>query len=193
MNDTAAARSERGEASRSRCVDDLDGSAADDAAFEALYRAHYTGLYGYNLARTRDEQDAADLTQQVFVQALRALPEYEDRGVPIAAWLYRIARNLVTDHYRRGRTTVAWESIPESGQPAAPGDPEEDALRREAVARLRGPLSRLSPERRELLALRFGAELRTSEIAHALGRSEGAVKTELRRTLLALREDYDED
>lgn len=166
---------------------------SDACEFEALYREQFAGVYGYALARTHDEQDAADLTQQVFAQALAGLPGWRDHGLPLQAWLFRIARNAIVDHHRRARETVAWESLPDAKQPVYEQDLEAAAIRREAVNRLRAVLIRVHPEKRDLLALRFAGELRTREIAHVLGRSESAVKSELRRTLLALREAYDEE
>ena len=165
----------------------------DPEAFGALHERYRSGVYQYLRTRTETDEDAADLTQQVIAQAWAALPAYRDEGLPIAAWLFRIARNLVVDYYRRRRDTVAWESVPVALQPADAGDMESDVLRREAVDRLRGLLARVDPEKRDLLALRFSGGMKTSEIAHVLGRSEGAIKMDLHRTLLALKEAYDED
>ncbi|HET7037020.1 MAG TPA: sigma-70 family RNA polymerase sigma factor, partial [Thermomicrobiaceae bacterium] len=65
----------------------------DGAAFAALYRRHRGPIYRYLRARTRCDEDAADLTQQVFLKAFEALPRYQERGLPFAAWLFRLARN----------------------------------------------------------------------------------------------------
>ncbi len=78
-------------------------------------------------ARTTTEEDAADLTQHVFVQALHALPQYRVRAAPFAAWLFRIARNVAIDAHRRRRITVAWDFIPEALQPMGERDPEDGA------------------------------------------------------------------
>src|ERR671925_685301 len=127
---------------------------AEPAAFGALYHRYVTRVYRYLRVRTASEDDAADLTQQVFLQALDALPAYRARGVPFAAWLFRIARNAVTDYHRRRRTTVAWDRLPEALRRIDAGDPETAVLRREALARLRFLLVQLDAEKRELLALR---------------------------------------
>ncbi len=65
---------------------------ADVAQFNALYHLYVERVHRYMLARTHNAEDAADLTQQVFLQALDALPRYRDRGVPFAAWVFRIAQ-----------------------------------------------------------------------------------------------------
>ncbi len=80
---------------------------ADPALFAALYRRYLTRVYRYARARVPTDEDAADATQQVFLQALDALPSYRARGVPFSAWLFRIARNATIDAHRRRRATLA--------------------------------------------------------------------------------------
>ncbi len=163
---------------------------SDIAAFEVLYQRYLKRVYRYLRLRTNNDEDAADMTQQVFLQALDALPNYHDRGLPFAAWLFRIARNAATDAYRRQRTTVNWDFLPEALQPTAGHDPEAAIVQRETSAQLRGLLATLSPEKRELLALRFAAGLTAREIASIVGKSEDAVKKQLARTLGTLKEQY---
>ncbi|HCG00780.1 MAG TPA: hypothetical protein DEV93_09595 [Chloroflexi bacterium] len=128
-----------------------------------------------------------------FLQALAALPRYQDRGLTIGSWLFRIARNAVTDYYRSSgrRTTVSWDSIAEGLYPLDPTSLEEDAARREQVVQILQLVHDLPREKQEVLALRFAAGLRVREIAEALDRSESAIKNELSRTLHLLKEHYD--
>ncbi|HEX5503533.1 MAG TPA: sigma-70 family RNA polymerase sigma factor [Thermomicrobiales bacterium] len=165
---------------------------AEPAAFGALYQRYLPRVYGYLRARAASDDDAADLTQQVFLRALEALPAYRERGLPFAAWLFRIARNAATDAHRRRRATVPWDALPAALQPAASDDPEAGALRREALGQLGAALAALDPDKRELLALRFAARLTAREIAAVVGKSEGATKKQLARTLHALKEHYRE-
>src|SRR5579871_5544010 len=109
---------------------------ADPAAFDALYRRYLARVYRYLRAQVGSDEDAADLTQHVFLRALDALPRYRPRGAPFAAWLFRIARHAATDAYRRKRSTIAWDALPETLQPAGEQDPEAQVLRLEALARL---------------------------------------------------------
>jgi RNA polymerase sigma-70 factor (ECF subfamily) len=164
----------------------------DQVALGLLYREHAGGVYGYLLARTASPEDAADLTQQVFAQALAALPGYR-RGEPPAAWLFSIARNLATDAHRRRRSTVPWELVAEERYPAADADPEAEALRGEAAERVRALLAGLDARKREILLLRFAGGLTMREVAAAVGKSEAAVKMEIGRTLRSLKEYYRED
>lgn len=166
---------------------------ASALTIEALYGRYMERIYAYLRARTAIEEDAADLTQQVFVQALGALPGYRGGEGQAAAWLFRIARNLATSAHRRSRPTTAWDLVPEALHVA--GDPNIDArlLRQEAHARLRTLLQALPVEGQELLALRFVARLTVAEIAAVIGKSEAATSKRLSRTMQRLQERYDDD
>ncbi len=163
---------------------------ADPSAFDTLYRLYVTRVYRYLRAHAASDEDAADLTQQVFLRALDALPAYRSRGAPFGAWLFRIARHAAIDARRRQRGAVPWEALPEAMHPAAGQDPEGVVLQREALDRLRELLARLDPEKREMLALRFAAQLSAPEIAVVVGKSAAAVKKQLTRTLQSLKEAY---
>lgn len=166
---------------------------ADFAAFDAIYSRYVTRIYRYIRLRVIEEQDALDLTQQVFLKALDALPRYRPSGIPFSAWLFRIARNAVIDHHRRSKSSVPWDLLPESLHPTSDTDPETAALLHESVASLQVALGSLDAYRRELLALRFASELTIREIAAVLGKPEATVKSDLRRTLQRLKGLHDED
>lgn len=182
---------------------ELAGDAADEAlvrasqhdltAFGALYARYQDRIYTYLRARTGQTEDAADLTQQVFVQALDALPRYRSQGLSIAAWLFRIARNAATDWQRRQRPTVPWDALPEAFQPCAPETADGGLLRREAVAPLYALLAGLDAQTREALVLRFTAQLTLAEIGAVLGKSEEATRKQITRALHALKEQYHDD
>lgn len=165
----------------------------DSRAFAALYQRYLARVYRYLRTRTSSDEDAADLTQQVFANALDGLPKYQDRGLPFAAWLFRIARNVVVDHRRRRRDTIAWDSLPEALHPTdqrSEGCPEAAVLRQEDLERLRDLLVRLDPDQRELLALRFAGGLTALEIAALVGKSEAAVRKQVARLLQTLKGRY---
>ena len=160
------------------------------AAFAPLYQRYRDRIYAYLRTRTRGADDAADLTQQVFVQALDALPRYRVRRAPFAAWLFRIARNAAASYHKRHRDALAWDLVPEALQPSTEGDLEAQAVQREAIARLHAVLRDCNESTREMLALHYAARLTVAETAAALGKSEAAVKKQLTRTLRALKEQY---
>lgn len=165
----------------------------DSIAFGKLYEQYRDRVYTYLRSRSRNAEDAVDLTQQVFLHALDALPRYRGKDATFAPWLFRIARNAAIDFHRRQRITVTWDLVPETLQPVASDDPERAVLHHEALARLRTRVAALEPDARELLALRFGARLTIAETAAVVGKSEAAVKKRLFRIIQMLREDYHDD
>ena len=160
------------------------------AAFGLLYQRYVDRIYAYLRARAGTAEDAADLTQQVFLQALTALPRYRVRRSPFAAWLFRIARNSAINHHQRHASTITWDLVPEALQPVIQEDLAGRIMRQERFARLRIVFGALDPATRELLVLRFTAQLTIHEIAATLGTSDGATKMRLRRALDTLKEKY---
>lgn len=144
--------------------------------FAALYQRHLPRVYRYLRLRAASDEEAADLAQSVFLRAFDALPRYRPGGAPFVAWLFRIARNAATDAHRRRRHHVPLDLVPPTLEPPSGDDPEALALRRERLEGLRALVSGLDQSKRELLALRFGAELSVAEIASTVGKSEAAVK-----------------
>jgi len=158
-------------------------------AFGEIYETYVGRIFNYVYYRTGNVEDAEDLTARVFYRALHHIRNYNDRGVPFSAWLYRIAHNLVANWHRdRSRR----QEIPLSDTPNLPyrGEMPEQALmdneeRRGLMRMIRG----LPPERQELLILKFVDHFSNAEIGQIMGRSEGAVKSLYHRTLLALRDE----
>lgn len=169
----------------------IEAARANPAAFGGLYQRYVARIYRYLRTRVRHEEDAADLTQQVFLKALDALPSYQERGLPFAAWLFRIARHNVTDNYRQQRNDISWDLLQDAMiVPGREQDPEKMILHQESLARLRGLLEEVDIKKRELLALRFAGGLSTAEIALVVNKSQASVKKQLTRTLKTLKEQY---
>lgn len=166
----------------------IEAAKLDPAAFEPLYQRYMMRIYRYMYLRVRNAEDAADLTQQVFLKVLRALPGYRVRGVPFAAWLFRIAHNTASDVYRREKRTMSQDFLPDEELLAPDMDPELLVLQREQLERLIDLLYQLEPSKQELLALRFSAGLSGAEIALVVGKSQAAVNKQLSRTLHYLKE-----
>ena len=166
---------------------------AQPSAFTPLYQRYLSRIYNYVRARLETDDEAADLTQQIFLQALDALPGYQPRGAPFVAWLFKIARHAVIDLHRRRKSVLSWDALPVAFHPAI-GYQDMDAqlVHQERLARLRALLSELDPMQRELLALRFAAGLSTPQIALVVGKSHAAVKKQLTRLLHTLKEQYHE-
>lgn len=151
--------------------------AGDAAAMPELYLQHFDAVYSYLRVALRDEHEAEDATQEVFLKALQALPRYELRsGVPFRAWLFRITRNELISRVRKAK----WVQCEE---------PERIARRTDAVssgvggllesisnADLMILLERLPLPQRQVIALRFMLDLSTEEMCTVLDRSPEAVR-----------------
>lgn len=163
----------------------------DRDAFGLLYEQYVERIFNYVYYRTGNPHDAEDLTAKVFFRAMRRIPQYQERGLPVSAWLYRIAHNLVANWHRdRGRRPeVSLDegvaSIPHSEHP------EITLLQLEEQDHLLGIIRSLPPDRQQLIILKFVEHLSNAEIGQIMGRTEGAVKSLYHRTLLTLRIDME--
>ncbi len=158
----------------------------DRQAFDALYEKYLKKVYTYVYYRVGDVEEAEDLTGNVFLQAFMHIGDYEYQGVSFSAWLLRIAHNMVANWYRdrERRRTV---DIEEWGELEAGEErPEEKLEREEELEMVRWAVGCLPPERQQALILRFAEEMKHSEIAEVMGRSPGAVKVLVHRSLLSV-------
>jgi RNA polymerase sigma factor (sigma-70 family) len=156
--------------------------------FERLYDEHAQALYGFLAYRTGDRALAEDLLADTFERALRARRRFDPRRGSTKTWLYSIALNALRDHMRR-RTVAeragAELAVPDSG--AAP-DATETVAQRDELARA---LATLSEEERQVVALRFGADLTVPEIAKLQKEKLTTVEGRLYRALGKLRDRLD--
>jgi len=164
-------------------------AATEADAFGELYERHVRKIYNYIYYRTSNHHEAEDLTARVFQRALKHVANYQDKGVPFSAWLYRIAHNLVANWHRdQGRRPVVpledYIYIRGSG-----AHPEQEAIAAEERQMLLSVVQLLPPERQQLLILKFVERLPNAEIGSIMGRTEGAIKSLYHRTLNALREE----
>lgn len=162
---------------------------SDQEAFGEIYERYVKKIYNYIYYRTSNQHDAEDLTARVFFRAMNHIENYEDKGVPFQAWLYRIAHNLVANWHRdRGRHKVIPldEFVAASLRSEAPDRAAED---NEEQERLLAAIRRLPAERQQLLILKFVEQLSNAEIGDIMDRTEGAIKSLYHRTLIALRDD----
>jgi RNA polymerase sigma-70 factor (ECF subfamily) len=162
--------------------------AVDETAFRAWYDASLPRVYGYLYSRCGGDRDVAeDLTQETFVEAVRAR-RYVDRGEPLA-WLIGIARHKLVDHFRRLERRERRFLRLVASQPPQPlwmeGGGEKDRL---AVA-----LDRLPPAQRAAMVLRYMDDLPVRQVAQAMARTESAVESLLSRGRDALRRSLAEE
>ena len=132
-----------------------------------LYVRYADSVYGYVLSIVRDQHEAEDITQNVFAKLHTAIKRYEERAVPFAAWIMRVARNATLDHLR-ARRQIPVEEV----RTADPGDQPQELERRQC---LKEALATLPDEQRKVLVLRHVAGLSPPEIAKRLGKTESSV------------------
>jgi RNA polymerase sigma-70 factor (ECF subfamily) len=151
-----------------------------------LYDVYVDQVYRFALFRLGNSHDAEDVAEQTFVKAFEAIGRYRWRNVPFSAWLFRIARNLVTDEFRkRGRTSeIDLEEV--TPVLVAPGSTHEEVEGRIWAVRLHGALEELTEDQRTVVLLKFFGGLSNLEIAKTMHKNEGSVKSLQHRALAAL-------
>jgi RNA polymerase sigma-70 factor, ECF subfamily len=168
----------------------VESAQSDPARFADVYEKYFELVYAYVVRRTRDRARAEDLTSEIFHKALANLPRFKWTGAPFAAWLLRIASNLIADRGKQearqastsideSESTSISRPIKETQQAAL-----EDCERRARLYRL---VDGLANDQRRVVVMRFAEEKSIREIASDMGRSEGAVKQLQFRALQALR------
>jgi RNA polymerase sigma-70 factor (ECF subfamily) len=161
----------------------------DQDAFGELYTRYVKRIYNYVFYRTGSHEDAEDITARVFQRALQHIPNYEDRGVPFSAWLYRIAHNLVVNWHRdrKRRTVIPLDDLVLAAFKSQA--PEKATEKNEQKEHLLQAIRSLPDERQLLLVLKFVEHMSNADIGAIMGRSEGAIKSLYHRTLIALRDE----
>lgn len=157
----------------------IEAAQADPDRFAELYDRYVDRVYAFVSRRTRDRATAEDITSEVFQEALGHLHQFQWRGVPFGAWLFRIASNAITDRWRQDARDS--QDLPED----VPDTRELDDLERRLI--LFQCVDRLPGVQRQVIQMRFTEDKSIREIAAALGRSEGAVKQLQLRALENLR------
>jgi RNA polymerase sigma-70 factor (ECF subfamily) len=164
----------------------VDAATRGDArAFAALYDVHVERVFRHVYYRVGNRADAEDLTQQVFLQAWRAIGRYRRTGAPFLAWLFVIAQNAVAGFYRRRKEAASLDFEPAVRDLWA--DPEDAALAGHDRAVVRRAILRLKPEWQQVVIMRFVEGLDHATVAAALGVSEGKVRVVQHRALRELR------
>ena len=168
--------------------------AGDRAATEQLVAQLRPRVFRYVLARVLDPHLADDVTQEVTVTMLTALPRHVDRGSPFTAWVFGIAANKVSESRRsasRRHESVA--SVIPDGRADGALEPETAVLRMETSQYVAGLLAELPDAQAEIVRLRVAAGLSADETATVLGMSAGAVRVAQHRALARLRELVEQD
>ena len=167
--------------------------SGDGDAFEALVLEHQKNVYNLALRLTGNEQDALDASQEAFIKAYTKLGSFRG-GSRFSAWLYRVTYNICLDMLRKnGRSNVIslnyTDSDGEEGEYEIPDSrptPEDALEKRELTEAINEAMEHLSPEHRQILALREGADMSYADISALLGINEGSVKSRISRARKSL-------
>jgi RNA polymerase sigma-70 factor (ECF subfamily) len=162
----------------------IEAAQKDPARFAELYENNFERVYAYVVRRVGDRSETEDLTSEVFHHALLNLKRFEWRGIPFAAWLFRIAANLISDRWQRKSREVVADGPEQIESAAAKGVEFEEVERRATLFRL---VDTLPAEQRRVVVLRFVEQKSIKEVAREIRKTEGAVKQLQFRALTSLR------
>ena len=161
---------------------DFDEHAAVESARQGnrealtlLYEFYFPRVFRYTVSRLGNNEDAEDVTNEIFLKIIDNIDGFSWRGLPFGAWVFRIARNEIVSFVRRQKHRSATVQLSESLEDDTPdftGAIEQEST----LANVRAAAARLPEAQRQVIALRFGAGLSVKETALALGKSENNVK-----------------
>lgn len=166
----------------------LEKSRTDPDAFGMLYKKYFDRIFGYIYRQTDDEDVAADLCSQTFLNALRNVEKFTFRGVPVSAWFYKIASNEINRHYRKKKSSKTFSL--EEGKVRDLYEQANEGWDEEMIERLLGYLANLPAEMLEVLNLRFFEDKDFKEIAFILDITESGAKMRTYRALDSLRKNF---
>jgi len=159
-------------------------------AFNKLYEYYFDRIYSFCLNRLPLQQTAEDVTSEVFVAAVKALPRFDTSlGFRFGTWLYRVAHNKIADYYRKHRlsTIEDFDVIIDEEQSA-----EAEAYRDETQRQVVRVLLLIKPRYQEIISYKFYAELEHAEIAEVMKIKHGQVKVLLHRALQSFKKVFGE-
>jgi len=147
----------------------------DQASLGMLYDHYFPRVYRYVASRLSSNEDAEDVTTEIFLRVIENLRSFSFRGLPFGAWVFRIARNEVVSHVRRQKVRSATAELSETIRDPSP-DHVDELVIAFTVATVKAAAEKLPEAQRQVIALRFGAGLSVAETAQTLGKTENNVK-----------------
>jgi RNA polymerase sigma-70 factor (ECF subfamily) len=165
--------------------DKIEPTRAKEARLASLYEEYYDRIAHYVYVRIGDKSEAEDIASEVFLKALESLRTYEERGLPMQAWLFKIAHNMVVDHLRKA---TKYKKIPiETVEINDESDPQKTAETNIEMEKVAIAMQQLTDEQKEVIQLRFFGGLNSREVSVLLNKSDGAVREMQRAALEKLR------
>jgi RNA polymerase sigma factor (sigma-70 family) len=167
-----------------------DAEYYESRSFTELYDEYFDKVNRYLRYRVHNPWDADDLTTTVFLKALEKFDQYS-RTSPFASWIFRIAHNTFVDFVRRNRETPMDQEELFQDEADDTWQPEQKLLTNEEILLLRERLDMLTQDQRDVLTLRYFAELKIHQVAEVLGKTESSVKMISYRALQQLKQLYE--
>jgi len=165
----------------------IDGAINGDAdCFGKLYDLYVERVYRHVYYRTGNVKDTEDLTQQVFINAWKAIKRYKRTKSPFLAWLIKISHNLVIDYYRKKKNELALEN--DNILDDEDSSPEKSAESRYEQQKLKQVILKLPSDQQQVIIMSFIEGFTYSEIASVLNKNEGNIRVILHRALNKMRE-----
>lgn len=161
----------------------------DEQAVSLLYETHIDSIFEYISYRVGSRSTAEDLTSEVFLRMVRGMGRYQDHGMPFRAWLFRIAANLIIDHYRAHKKGPDAPLL--DNHATSDTDPLDRVAKHEDQLRMRLAVRALPEEYQNLLVLRFVENLPHTEIAKIMNKSAESLRSMQYRALKALAEQFE--
>ncbi len=151
-----------------------------------LYEEYYDRISRYAYVHIGDRADAEDLAGDTFLKALKSIDSYQERGVPMQAWLFKIAHNLIVDYLRR-KTKIKARAADIEMLQVADDDPITEAETKIRMEKVAEAMKRLTSDQRQVVSLRFLSGLASKEVAQIMNKSDGAVREMQRAAIDKLR------
>ncbi len=182
----------------------VQAQQGNEDAFEKLFDLYHEPIFRYVRLRS-NPNEAEDLVSDIFLKIVKNLSRYKPQKKVIengrgafVAWIFRIARNLIIDQYRRAHEAISLHD-PESGElrfdlPDPRLNPQQSAEQHEAHRFIHAALKKLPSTHREILELKFLHDFSNTEIAQITGKNEGTIRVAQLRALREMRKGFpDED
>ncbi|GED29176.1 MULTISPECIES: RNA polymerase sigma factor [Brevibacillus] len=167
-----------------------NGDFYESRPFTELYDEYFDRVNRYLRCRVQNPWDADDLTTVVFLKALEKFEQYS-RTSPFASWIFRIAHNTFVDFVRKNRELPVDQEDLLGAEQDDTWQPERQALTKEEIRLLRDRLDLLSQDQKDVLMLRYFADLKIAQVAEVLGKTESSIKMISYRGLQKLQKMYE--
>jgi len=157
----------------------------NEAQLAELYEEYYDRITRYAYVHIGDRNDAEDIAGETFLRALKTLDSYQERGVPMQAWLFKIAHNLIVDYLRK-KTKIKIQAI-DITPLADDEDPTVMVEKKVQLEKVKKAMINLTDDQREVIGLRFLGGMTSREVAQVMNKNDGAVREMQRAAIEKLR------